>query len=36
MWQIAYNGSVDKSTDNHVYVNPRYKTDIVAGSAGSH
>ncbi|KAM7438504.1 hypothetical protein ABFA07_012029 [Porites harrisoni] len=32
----TYNGSVDRPTDNHVYVNPRYKTDIVAGSAGSH
>ena len=33
---IAYNGSVDYPTDNHVYVNPKFKTVIVAGSAGSH
>lgn len=36
IFYIAYNGSVDKPTDNHVYVNPKFKTVIVAGSAGSH
>ena len=35
-YELAYNGSVDKPTDNHVYVNPKFKTVIVAGSAGSH
>ena len=34
--KLAYDGSVDKPSDNHVYVNPKFKTVIVAGSAGSH
>lgn len=32
----TYNDSVEYPTDNHVYVNPKFKTVIVAGSAGSH
>lgn len=31
----TYNGDVDKPAENHVYINPKYKTVIVAGSAGS-
>ena len=33
--KLAYNGDVDKPAESHVYINPKYKTVIVAGSAGS-
>lgn len=31
----AYGGKVDNQTIEHVYINPAYRTTIVAGSAGS-